>query len=924
MARGRQATDEEVACPKCGTFFNVLGLSSHTRSCGKRRRIEVATRELATHLTATAVAAAATAAATVASGSQEVAAPPEAHPMEVDELRHESIVTNVIVHNPAADDAVYEQLRNRRSTSVEDVPEVDPEDNGTLKAVFVDAPAQSRARDSDRLFLPTFEPPVLRNIPSPLCEDDFLTVHHPRAGRPPTIDHFDDYKPDRPDDPVDLSRLNKTPWEPFKSRIDFEFAEFALGASLNQGQISTLLELVGRIKEEPTAFSLQSHSDLKNAWEAASHVSPGTKLPEGGDALVYSLYADKTRLSSFGSEKGYPIMARIMNLPPELRNSGEYGGMQVVGFLPIVEDEEQEGKPGFTTHKRVVWHEAFERLLKDVARYAKTGYRVKCGDGVLRTLFPIILILVADYEEQTMMALTRGSGGLCPCPICLVPQDQQSILSIQPTHPLRDQTVAEQIVAQKGHITAAALNEQLKPLGLRPVQNVFWKVPGCDVYRALSWDRLHAYHGGLFSDHLFAQFQEIVKLLGRNATEDVNAQYDAIPRWPNLNHFTAVVAVNFTDGTKYEDMSKVIVPASYMVMKKYGSTRGMMLLKCIRRYMVLDMLAGLEVQVKETLQMYATELTRFSQAIMAYQEAFEDKNWSFPKAHTHQHLIDDIVAKGVSKNLNAKLFEHMHGLLKEIYQDRTNFKDVDHQVSQIEHQTCVTKVIRARVNALDRVQAGTGSPKPASVDKFQFNHVHLGSKKGPLTLAQVEQQFAHTPDFARFRLRLEEYLNKTHPGAPNRAWQRLKAEMEVIEARYIKVDYESVVTWRALTDHLRCSPMFQGAPRYDHIIYQIDDNTIGFAQLKFVFVCTFQGTQYPVALVKPYNIIRNRRNMDRDLGLCRVHPCPTTEFVPVECILRGALIVKDVEENSPNFLVIDTVDGDMFLRLRKKVSVWNT
>lgn len=35
---------------------------------------------------------------------------------------------------------------------------------------------------------------------------------------------------------------------------------------------------------------------------------------------------------------------------------------------------------------------------------------------------------------------------------------------------------------------------------------------------------------------------------------------DKIPRWRNLNHFNTVTKVTFTDGTKYEDMSKVRTP----------------------------------------------------------------------------------------------------------------------------------------------------------------------------------------------------------------------------------------------------------------------------------------------------------------------------------------------------------------------------
>lgn len=138
------------------------------------------------------------------------------------------------------------------------------------------------------------------------------------------------------------------------------------------------------------------------------------------------------------------------------------------------------------------------------------------------------------------------------------------------------------------------------------------------------------------------------------------------------------------------------------------------------------------------------------------------------------------------------------------------------------------------------------------------------------------------------------------------------------------MDYESVVTWRLDTDNLRCNPDFQGVPRYDFVIYQIDDTTIGFAQLKCVFLYTFQGVQHPIALVKAYNIIQNRRQIDRDLGLCRLRPRPTTEFIPVLSIVRGALVLEDVDGVSSSSLVIDTVDSDMFLRLRKCVSIWDT
>ena len=59
-------------------------------------------------------------------------------------------------------------------------------------------------------------------------------------------------------------------------------------------------------------------------------------MPSGGKPLGIILFADKSKLSSFGTQKGYPVIARIANLDVGVRNGIGPGGGQVVGFLPIV------------------------------------------------------------------------------------------------------------------------------------------------------------------------------------------------------------------------------------------------------------------------------------------------------------------------------------------------------------------------------------------------------------------------------------------------------------------------------------------------------------------------------------------------------------------------------------------------------------
>ena len=66
-----------------------------------------------------------------------------------------------------------------------------------------------------------------------------------------------------------------------------------------------------------------------------------------------------------------------------------------------VEDSpENKNKPGWVNFKRVVWHTAFYKLLESIEIFSKIGCWVECGDGIKRHIFPLILILAADYEEQ--------------------------------------------------------------------------------------------------------------------------------------------------------------------------------------------------------------------------------------------------------------------------------------------------------------------------------------------------------------------------------------------------------------------------------------------------------------------------------------------------------------------------------------------
>lgn len=68
--------------------------------------------------------------------------------------------------------------------------------------------------------------------------------------------------------------------------------------------------------------------------------------------------------------------------------------------VQVKEDASREGNLQFVDFKRIVWHESFEKLLDSIKEHSKTGFAVNCGDTMERLLFPFVVILSADYEEQ--------------------------------------------------------------------------------------------------------------------------------------------------------------------------------------------------------------------------------------------------------------------------------------------------------------------------------------------------------------------------------------------------------------------------------------------------------------------------------------------------------------------------------------------
>ncbi|KAJ7440387.1 hypothetical protein FB451DRAFT_1344114 [Mycena latifolia] len=661
-------------------------------------------------------------------------------------------------------------------------------------------------------------------------------------------------------------------------------------------------------------------------WTADTFWEIQSKLPDSPDAKLcpFILYADKAKLSSFGSEKSYPVVARLGNVVVGVRNGNEWGGGQVVGSLPVMKDDTAEsGKQGYVNFKNAVWHAAFYKLLESIMLHSKTGVWTHCGDGKRRWLFPVVLILAADYEEASVMALIRGLRALYPCPVCFVKAEQQSDMTVDSQ--LRNAQHAQEAVAKSRTLSAEDGEDLLKDLGLRNVDNVFWHVAHSDPHHAISFDRLHSHQSGLWGDHLFSQ----IKLHVSKPNHKLD-RFDNLPRWRNLDHFQTVTNVSFNDGGKHEDISKMILYAVHNILT---DRLGLTLLRTVRSYLELNAYVGLQLHTPDTIAAGREELQNFGQLIKVRVQSSSwlalltgsrnmrrpDKNWNFPKMHLHKHVFDDIERKGVTKNFGTKIDEAMHGPARAAYLRQTNFKDVAPQILRSLHRRMVGKYIRDQLDDLDELAKDDEAPadpeKIVPGDLVQLGNVATGAKRKPTEMQK-------DPAFHNFRIQFSEFLSEFLPAnghkLPGGRRVKFSPDQEISPYGFLKVFFKSLDNWVDEADYLRCSPSFYNHPRYDVALIKTTAANI-FVRLVYVFTCKVDDKIFPFALVQALDVgIGQRSAKDKALRFYRVRERhrQKCEFISVDSIIRGALLAPDFERKG-DYLVVDVVDADMFLRLKE-------
>lgn len=69
------------------------------------------------------------------------------------------------------------------------------------------------------------------------------------------------------------------------------------------------------------------------------------------------------------------------------------------------DDPLEAGTVEWVDLKREVWHSAVRKVVESIKTHAEFGRSIRCGDGKERQIFPRIIMISADYEEQYVNSL---------------------------------------------------------------------------------------------------------------------------------------------------------------------------------------------------------------------------------------------------------------------------------------------------------------------------------------------------------------------------------------------------------------------------------------------------------------------------------------------------------------------------------------
>ncbi|KAJ7857467.1 hypothetical protein B0H14DRAFT_2578358 [Mycena olivaceomarginata] len=276
--------------------------------------------------------------------------------------------------------------------------------------------------------------------------------------------------------------------------------------------------------------------------------------------------------------------------------------------------------------------------------------------------------------------------------------------------------------------------------------------------------------------------------------------------------------------------------------------------------------------------------------------------------HTIHNTRGDIREKGATHNMTTRTGE---GFQQDVthHFNRTNGRDAEKQMVVVDaNEETMVYIDMVVADDAERVKRANEKAKDGLDQIAEPIHSDAHWRFSAPEKAHPSMRFEaerfrgrNEPDFEGFDLALRKYLAEKDPAN------------EITSEQIIK----NKADWLPQHDILHCSPLFHGEPRYDCLLFHMENNPHSLARLiSLLRVTTPNKNVLDLVYVRVFKERRSWKPKTVWKG-CRVgEESARPQFLPLEHVARGALLARasGITRNDLHF-PLDTVDDDMFLRL---------